>query len=117
MVFRRRGARTYAFQARLPNGRYQQLQTGAPFTAGGKGLASRIEAMWQALALDPNEESSLNWLLTLANAKGGQQAMIAAYVRAAALPGSWRTATMSRGPSSRRCRATTGGHGSTGARK
>ncbi len=46
--------------------------------------------IWQALALDPNEESSLNWLLTLANAKGGQQAMLAAYVRAAGLPGSWR---------------------------
>jgi integrase/recombinase XerD len=52
MVFRRRGARTYTFQARLPNGRYQQLQTGAPFTAAGKALASRTEAMWNSLALE-----------------------------------------------------------------
>jgi tetratricopeptide (TPR) repeat protein len=44
----------------------------------------------QALGLDPNEESSLHWLITLANARGGQAAMLAAYTRAAALPGSWR---------------------------
>jgi tetratricopeptide (TPR) repeat protein len=46
--------------------------------------------IWLALALLPNEESSLNWLITLANARGGQQAVLEAYTRAAALPGSWR---------------------------
>jgi tetratricopeptide (TPR) repeat protein len=46
--------------------------------------------IWLALALLPNEESSLNWLITLANARGGQHAVLAAYTRAAALPGSWR---------------------------
>src|SRR5438034_319298 len=30
-----RGARTFTFQARLPNGRYKQIQTGAPFTSAG----------------------------------------------------------------------------------
>jgi len=52
MVFRRTGARTYAFQARLPNGRYKQLQSGAPFTAAGKALAHRIASMWESLAAE-----------------------------------------------------------------
>ena len=52
MVFKRTGARTYAFQARLPNGRYKQLQTGAPYTAAGKALAQRIASMWDSLALE-----------------------------------------------------------------
>lgn len=48
------------------------------------------ELMWRALALAPNEESSLGWLIATANAQGGQEAMLAAYARLAALPGSWR---------------------------
>jgi tetratricopeptide (TPR) repeat protein len=48
------------------------------------------ELIWRALALDPNEETSLNWMIATANAKGGQPAVLAAYARAAALPGSWR---------------------------
>jgi integrase len=52
MVFRRTGARTYAFQARLPNGRYKQLQSSAPFTAAGKALAQRIASMWESLAVE-----------------------------------------------------------------
>lgn len=52
MVFKRPRSTTYAFQARLPNGRYKQLQTGAPFTPAGKALALRIEAMWQSLAVE-----------------------------------------------------------------
>lgn len=46
--------------------------------------------IWRALQLDPNEETSLNWMIARANAKGGQEAVLAAYARAAALPGSWR---------------------------
>lgn len=46
--------------------------------------------IWLALSLDPNEESSLNWLVTLVNARGGAAAVQDAYARAAALPGSWR---------------------------
>jgi Tfp pilus assembly protein PilF len=46
--------------------------------------------VWLALSIDPNEQGSLGWLLTLANARGGAQAMLDACTRAAALPGSWR---------------------------
>jgi len=49
------------------------------------------ELIWRALALDPNEETSLNWMIATANAKGGQAAVLAAYARAATLPGSWRS--------------------------
>jgi tetratricopeptide (TPR) repeat protein len=48
------------------------------------------ELIWRALALEPNEETSLNWLIANAHAKGGQPAVLAAYARLAALPGSWR---------------------------
>jgi hypothetical protein len=64
MVFRRTGARTYAFQARLPNGRYKQLPTGAPFTAGGKGLAQRMAAMWESLATEHRAWDLLEPVLT-----------------------------------------------------
>ncbi len=46
--------------------------------------------IWLALSLDPNDESSLSWLATLANARGGPQAALDAYTRAASLAGSWR---------------------------
>jgi tetratricopeptide (TPR) repeat protein len=46
--------------------------------------------IWLALSLDPNDESSLSWLITLAHARGGAQAALDAYTRAASLPGSWR---------------------------
>jgi tetratricopeptide (TPR) repeat protein len=55
---------------------------------GDEDKARRL--IWLAMSLDPNEESSLNWVITLANAQGGQPAVLAAYTRAAALPGSWR---------------------------
>ena len=48
------------------------------------------ELIWRALALAPNEEFSLNWLIATAHAKGGQGAVVAAYTRAAQLAGSWR---------------------------
>ena len=48
------------------------------------------DLLWQALGLDPNEESTLNFLISLAHARGGQEALLAAYTRAAGLPGSWR---------------------------
>jgi integrase len=64
MVFRRTGARTYAFQARLPNGRRKQLQTGAPFTAAGKALATRMAAMWECLALEQRAWDLLEPVLT-----------------------------------------------------
>jgi tetratricopeptide (TPR) repeat protein len=48
------------------------------------------ELIWQGLRLDPNDEGSLNWMISNANARGGADAMRAAYLRAAELPGSWR---------------------------
>ena len=59
------------------------------YAAGGDD--ERAQALiWQALHLEPNEETSLNWLISRATAKGGQDAVLAAYLRTAALPGSWR---------------------------
>jgi tetratricopeptide (TPR) repeat protein len=46
--------------------------------------------VWRALQLDPNESSTLDWLIALSNARGGQAAVLEAYLRVAALPGSWR---------------------------
>jgi tetratricopeptide (TPR) repeat protein len=55
------------------------------------GDDERAQALiWRALEMEPNEETSLNWLVSNANAKGGQAAVLAAYQRAAELPGSWR---------------------------
>jgi integrase len=71
MVFKRRGARTYAFQARRPDGTYQQIQTPAPLTAQGKGMAQRIEAMWNALAL---EHRAWDLLTPVLDASRGERA-------------------------------------------
>jgi tetratricopeptide (TPR) repeat protein len=46
--------------------------------------------IWRALQLDPNEKSTLDWAIASATARGGQEAALAAYNRAAALPGTWR---------------------------
>jgi tetratricopeptide (TPR) repeat protein len=45
--------------------------------------------IWRALQLAPNDEVALNWYVAT-NAKGSQDALLEAYRRAAALPGSWR---------------------------
>ena len=59
------------------------------YAAGGD--EERAQALiWRALQLDPNEEGSLNWMISRANVKGDPLAVLAAYERAAALPGSWR---------------------------
>jgi integrase len=71
MVYRRTGGGSYTFKARLPNGRTKQLQTGAPFTAAGKGLAHRIEAMWTSLALEHRAWDLLEPVLT---ARHGERA-------------------------------------------
>jgi integrase len=63
-MFKRRGGATWSFQARLPNGRYKQLQTGAPLTAGGKALARRIAAMWDSLTLEHRAWDLLEPVLT-----------------------------------------------------
>lgn len=48
-----------------------------------------LQTIWRALQVDPNEGSSLAWLVSN-TARDGQAAVLAAYARAAALPGSWR---------------------------
>ena len=58
--------------------------------AGSGDQARALQLIWRALALEPNEETSLNWLIANANTRGGQAAVLAAYTRAAELPGSWR---------------------------
>jgi len=54
------------------------------------GDEARAQALiWRALELEPNEETALNWMIGMARPQG-QDAVLAAYTRAAALPGSWR---------------------------
>jgi tetratricopeptide (TPR) repeat protein len=55
---------------------------------GDDGLAETL--IWRALELDPNDASSLNWLIANVSTKNGQQAVLAAYARASAFAGSWR---------------------------
>ena len=49
-----------------------------------------LQVIWEALELEPNEESTLSWLIAMTQSKRGQQAVRDAYLRAAGLPGSWR---------------------------
>jgi tetratricopeptide (TPR) repeat protein len=48
------------------------------------------ELIWRALALDPNDEAALGWIVARAGDSGGPVAVLASYARAAMLPGSWR---------------------------
>ncbi|MEO8062981.1 MAG: tetratricopeptide repeat protein [Pseudomonadota bacterium] len=75
--------------ARYGENTYLLANLARAFAAAGDD--ERAQALiWRALQLDPNEETSLNWMIATANAKGGREAVLAAYARAAALPGSWR---------------------------
>ena len=47
------------------------------------------ETLWHALELDPNQKMAVGWFAALANERGGKSAMIEAWGRVAALPGSW----------------------------
>ena len=55
----------------------------APATTNAPG-----RFIWRALELEPNEETALNWMIGMASPR--EDAVLAAYTRAAALPGSWR---------------------------
>lgn len=46
--------------------------------------------LWRALELDPNQGMAIGWFAALANERGGEKAMVEAWERIAALPGSWR---------------------------
>ncbi len=55
------------------------------------GDQERADALiWRALELDPNEATSLNWLIANLSASDGQEATLAACARAATFAGSWR---------------------------
>jgi tetratricopeptide (TPR) repeat protein len=85
------GAREVLEQAIARHGVNSYLLSNLARALAALGEDDRAEAMiWQALELDPNESTSLNWLIAGIAAKGGQQAVLAAYARAAAFPGSWR---------------------------
>jgi tetratricopeptide (TPR) repeat protein len=45
--------------------------------------------LWHALELDPNQNIAVGWFAALANERGGKNAMVEAWKRVAALPGSW----------------------------
>jgi tetratricopeptide (TPR) repeat protein len=63
-------------------------RTSRAYSAAGDD--ARAQALiWRALELEPNEETALNWMIGMARPQG-QDAVLAAYARAAALPGSWR---------------------------
>ena len=50
----------------------------------------RAEAtLWRALELDPNQEMAVGWFAALANERNGKVAMVEAWERIAAIPGSW----------------------------
>lgn len=52
------------------------------------GRAAAI--LWHALELDPNQTMAVGWFAALAYERGGKSAMVEAWARVAALPGSWR---------------------------
>jgi tetratricopeptide (TPR) repeat protein len=84
------GARQVLEQGLLkfPNDPYLLTQLARAFEHGDPARAE--ELIWRALATAPNEEFALNWLISATHAKGGEPAVLAAYARAAQLPGSWR---------------------------
>jgi len=45
--------------------------------------------LWHALELDPNQTMAVGWFAAQANERGGKSAMVEAWERVAALPGSW----------------------------
>ena len=58
------------------------------FAAAGDDVRAQA-LIWRALELEPNEETALNWLIGMVRPQG-EDAVLAAYARAAALRGSWR---------------------------
>ncbi len=74
--------------ARYGDNPYLLANLARAFAAAGED--ERAQALiWRALELEPNEETALNWLIGMLRDRG-QEAVAAAYTRAATLPGSWR---------------------------
>ena len=85
------GAREVLERAIARHGENAYLLANLARACAASGDDERAQALiWRALQLEPNEESSLAWMISTANSRGGLDAMLAAYLRAAALPGSWR---------------------------
>jgi Flp pilus assembly protein TadD len=85
------GARDVLERAVARHGANSYLLANLARAYAASGDDERAQALiWSALQLEPNEETALNWMISIANAKGGHDAVLAAYARAAALPGSWR---------------------------
>ena len=85
------GAREVLERAIARHGENAYLLANLARAFAASGDDERAQALiWRALQLEPNEEASLNWVISSANTKGGLEAMLAAYTRAALLPGSWR---------------------------
>jgi tetratricopeptide (TPR) repeat protein len=85
------GARAFLESAIARHGENSYLLANLARAHAADGDDARAQALiWHSLQLEPNDETSLNWMISMANAKGGQDAVLAAYARAAALPGSWR---------------------------
>jgi tetratricopeptide (TPR) repeat protein len=85
------GAREVLERAIARHGESPYLLANLARAFAALGDDERAQALiWRALELDPNEPTSLNWLIAGLQQRGGAQAVLAAYARAAALPGSWR---------------------------
>jgi tetratricopeptide (TPR) repeat protein len=85
------GARTVLERAIATHGPDAYLLSNLARALAALGEPERAESLiWRALELDPNEASSLNWMIANLGAKGGQQSVLAAYARAAEFAGSWR---------------------------
>jgi tetratricopeptide (TPR) repeat protein len=85
------GARAFLESAIARHGEnsYLLANLARAYAAGGDDVRAQA-LIWHSLQLEPNDETSLNWMISMANARGGQDAVQAAYGRAAALSGSWR---------------------------
>ena len=85
------GARAFLERAIARHGEnaYLLANLARAYAAGGDDERAQ-ELIWRALQIEPNEEGTLNWMIGAANTRGGQDAVLIAYARAAALPGSWR---------------------------
>jgi tetratricopeptide (TPR) repeat protein len=84
------GARDVLERAIARHGENAYLLANLARAYAAAGDDVRAQALiWRALEMEPNEETALNWMIGMARPQG-EDAILAAYTRAAALPGSWR---------------------------
>lgn len=57
----------------------------------GRGEEQRVDVtLWQAVQADPNQDNGLLWWASIAREREGETGYLAALIKAAELPGSWR---------------------------